>query len=149
MDTCKYLESKGFEVTYLPVNPDGLISLDKLKESFRDDTILVSVMHVNNETGVIQSIKEISEITHEKGALFMSDCTQSVGKIPVNVDDLGIDLLCFSGHKIYGPKGVGVLFQRQRKRRVKIPALLHGGGHERGLRSGTLNVPGKVAIGNA
>lgn len=119
LDTCKYLESKGFEVTYLPVNTDGLISLDKLKESLRDDTILVSVMHVNNETGVIQSIKEISEITHEKGALFMSDCTQSVGKIPVNVDDLGIDLLCFSGHKIYGSKGVGVLFQRQRKRRLK------------------------------
>lgn len=149
LDTCQYLETKGFEVTYLPVRNDGLLDLEVVKQSIRTDTILVSVMHVNNETGVIQSIQEISELAHEKGAIFMSDCTQSVGKIPVNVDDLGIDLLCFSAHKIYGPKGVGVFFIRQRKNRIKIPSLLHGGGHERGMRSGTLNVPGIVGLGKA
>jgi cysteine desulfurase len=149
LDTCRYLETKGFEVTYLPVENDGLLDLEVVKSAIRIDTILVSVMHVNNETGVIQPIQEISELAHQKGAIFMSDCTQSVGKIPVNVDDLGIDLLCFSAHKIYGPKGVGALFIRQRKNRIKIPALLHGGGHERGMRSGTLNVPGIVGIGKA
>lgn len=149
LDTCRYLETKGFEVTYLPVQNDGLLDLNVVKQAIRTDTILVSVMHVNNETGVIQAIQEISELAHEKEALFMSDCTQSVGKIPVNVDELGIDLLCFSAHKIYGPKGVGALFIRQRKNRIKIPALLHGGGHERGMRSGTLNVPGIVGLGKA
>lgn len=149
LDTCRYLETKGFEVTYLPVQTDGLLNLEVVKNAIREDTILVSVMHVNNETGVIQPIQEISELAHEKDALFMSDCTQSVGKIPVNVDELGIDLLCFSAHKIYGPKGVGALFIRQRKNRIKIPALLHGGGHERGMRSGTLNVPGIVGLGKA
>ncbi|WP_111672690.1 cysteine desulfurase family protein [Algoriphagus litoralis] len=149
LDTCRYLETKGFEVTYLPVQADGLLELEVVKNAIRADTILVSVMHVNNETGVIQPIQEISDFAHEKGALFMSDCTQSVGKIPVNVDEMGIDLLCFSAHKIYGPKGVGALFIRQRKNRIKIPALLHGGGHERGMRSGTLNVPGIVGLGKA
>lgn len=149
LDTCRYLETKGFEVTYLPVHTDGLLDLEVVKEALRQDTILVSVMHVNNETGVIQPIQEISELAHEKGSLFMSDCTQSVGKIPVNVDELCIDLMCFSAHKIYGPKGVGALFIRQRKNRIKIPALLHGGGHERGMRSGTLNVPGIVGLGKA
>lgn len=149
LDTCRYLETKGFEVTYLPVQTDGLLNLEVVKNAIREDTILVSVMHVNNETGVIQPIQEISELAREKGALFMSDCTQSVGKIPVNVDELGIDLLCFSAHKIYGPKGAGALFIRQRKNRIKIPALLHGGGHERGMRSGTLNVPGIVGLGKA
>lgn len=149
LDTCRYLETKGFEVTYLPVQNDGLLDLEVVKEAIRKDTILVSVMHVNNETGVIQPIQEISEFAHANGSLFMSDCTQSVGKIPVNVDELGIDLLCFSAHKIYGPKGVGALFIRQRKNRIKIPALLHGGGHERGMRSGTLNVPGIVGLGKA
>lgn len=149
LDTCKYLETKGFEVTYLPVQSDGLLDLEFVKKAIRPDTILVSVMHVNNETGVIQPIQEISELAHENGSLFMSDCTQSVGKIPVNVDELGIDLLCCSAHKIYGPKGVGALFIRQRKNRIKIPALLHGGGHERGMRSGTLNVPGIVGLGKA
>ncbi|MDO8968492.1 cysteine desulfurase family protein [Algoriphagus sp.] len=149
LDTCRYLETKGFEVTYLPVQNDGLLDFNVVKQAIRSDTILVSVMHVNNETGVIQPIQEISEFAHGKGALFMSDCTQSVGKIPVNVDELGIDLLCFSAHKIYGPKGVGALFIRQRKNRIKIPALLHGGGHERGMRSGTLNVPGIVGLGKA
>jgi cysteine desulfurase len=149
IDTCQYLETKGFEVTYLPVQNDGLLDLEVVKDVIRTDTILVSVMHVNNETGVIQPIQEISELAHQKGAIFMTDCTQSVGKIPVNVDELGIDLICFSAHKIYGPKGVGALFIRQRKNRIKIPALLHGGGHERGMRSGTLNVPGIVGLGKA
>lgn len=149
LDTCRYLETKGYEVTYLPVQSDGLLDLEIVKAAIRQDTILVSAMHVNNETGVIQPIKEIGEIAHAQGAIFMSDCTQSVGKISVNVDELGIDLLCFSGHKIYAPKGIGALFIRQRKTRIKIPALLHGGGHERGMRSGTLNVPGIVALGKA
>lgn len=149
LDTCKYLETKGFEVTYLPVQKDGLIDLDFFKSQLRTDTILVSVMMANNETGVIQPIKEIAELTHEVEAIFMTDATQAVGKIEVNVDKLGIDLLCFSGHKIYAPKGVGVLYVRQRGNRVKIPALVHGGGHERGLRSGTLNVPGIVALGKS
>jgi cysteine desulfurase len=149
LDTCRYLETKGLAVTYLSVQKDGLIDLEVFKAALRPDTILVSVMHVNNETGVIQDIKTISELSHQNGSLFMSDATQSVGKIPVDVEELGIDLLCFSGHKIYGPKGVGALFIRQRGNRVKIPAILHGGGHERGMRSGTLNVPGIVAIGKA
>lgn len=149
LDTCQYLETKGFEVTYLSVKPDGLIDLDVLKTVMRDDTILVSVMLANNETGVIQPIKEVAELSHDVGALFMSDATQAVGKIAVNVDELGIDLLCLSGHKLYAPKGVGALYVRQRMNRVKIPALLHGGGHEKGLRSGTLNVPGIVALGEA
>lgn len=149
LDTCQYLETKGFEVTYLSVKPDGLLDLDELKTVLRDDTILVSVMLANNETGVIQPIKAIAELAHGVGALFMSDATQAVGKIAVNVDELGIDLLCLSGHKLYAPKGVGALYVRQRMNRVKIPALLHGGGHEKGLRSGTLNVPGIVALGEA
>lgn len=149
VDTCEYLETKGYKVTYLSVKTDGLIDLNELTSVLRDDTILVSVMLANNETGVIQPIKEISELAHNIGALFMSDTTQAIGKIPINVDELGIDLLCISGHKFYAPKGVGALFIRQRENRVKIPALLHGGGHERGLRSGTLNVPGIVALGAA
>jgi cysteine desulfurase len=149
LDTCKYLESKGFEVTYLPVLPDGLIDLAVLKNELREDTILVSVMLANNETGVIQPIKEIAELAHASGALFMTDATQAAGKIPISVDALGIDFLCLSGHKMYAPKGVGALYIRQRMNRVKIPALLHGGGHERGMRSGTLNVPGIVALGAA
>jgi cysteine desulfurase len=149
LDTCGYLESKDYEVTYLPVQPDGLLDLNELKSAIRKDTILVSVMYANNETGVVQPIKEIAAITHAAGALFMTDGTQAVGKIPLNVDELGIDLMCFSGHKIYAPKGVGALFVRQRGNRLRIPALLHGGGHERGLRSGTLNVPGIVALGEA
>lgn len=149
LDTCKYLETKGFEVTYLSVKSDGLIDLNELKSVLHEDTILVTVMLANNETGVIQPIKEIAELSHGIGAMFMSDATQAVGKIAVNVDELGIDLLCLSGHKLYAPKGVGALYVRQRMNRVKIPALLHGGGHEKGLRSGTLNVPGIVALGEA
>lgn len=147
--TCKYLEQKGFEVAYLGVDPEGLINIDELKSTLRTDTILVSVMHVNNETGIIQPITEIAEITHSVGAFFMTDATQSAGKIPVSVDPMGIDLLCLSGHKMYAPKGVGALFFSQRLNKVKLPALLHGGGHERGIRSGTLNVPGIVGLGAA
>lgn len=150
LDVCRHLEKKGYTVTYLPVKPDGLIDLAVLKNAIQPDTILVSVMFVNNETGVIQPIKEIAEIAHSLGALFMTDATQAVGKIPIDVDDLGIDLLCMSGHKFYAPKGIGALYFLQKgQRRVKLPALLHGGGHERGLRSGTLNVPGIVALGKA
>lgn len=150
LDVCAYLERRGFDVTYLPVQPDGLLDLDVVKAAIRSDTILVSVMLVNNETGVIQPIEQIAEIAHEAGALFMTDATQAVGKLPINVDNLNIDLLAFSGHKFYGPKGVGGLFVRQRRpNKVKLEAILHGGGHERGLRSGTLNVPGIVGIGKA
>ncbi len=149
LDTCQHLEKSGYEVTYLAVKTDGLIDLGELKEKLNEDTILVTVMLANNETGVIQPIKEIAELTHNVGALFMSDATQAIGKIDVSVDELGIDLLCLSGHKLYAPKGVGALYVRQRLNRVKIPALIHGGGHEKGLRSGTLNVPGIVALGTA
>lgn len=149
LDTCKYLETKGAEVTCLPVQPDGLIDLEVLKAALRSDTILVAVMYANNETGVLQPIKEIAAMAHEAGALFMTDATQAVGKTPIDVQELDMDLLCMSGHKFYAPKGVGALYVRQRGRRIKLPALLHGGGHERGLRSGTLNVPGIVALGKA
>lgn len=155
LDVCLYLEKRGYEVTYLPVRPAGsvgagLIDLNDLKAALRPDTILVSVMWVNNETGVIQPIEEIAQLTHEAGALFMTDATQAVGKLPIDVDNLHIDLLTFSAHKFYGPKGIGGLFVRQRRpHKIKLEALLHGGGHERGLRSGTLNVPGIVGMGKA
>lgn len=146
LDTCKDLESRGFEITYLPVQSNGLIDLDELQKAIRTDTILVSVMYVNNETGVIQPIKEIAKLAHEKGALFMSDATQAVGKIEIDVNDLGIDLLCFSGHKMYAPKGIGALYVRNK---TKLAPQMHGGGHEQGLRSGTLNVPGIIALAKA
>lgn len=146
LDTCKYLETKGYEITYLPVQKNGLINLNELNKSLRSDTILVSVMYVNNETGVIQPIKEISALTHEIGALFMADATQAVGKIEIDVDDFGIDILCLSGHKMYAPKGIGALYV---KKGIRLPAYTHGGGHENGIRSGTLNVPSIVALGKA
>jgi cysteine desulfurase len=146
LDTCKDLERKGFEISYIPVQKNGLIDLSKLEQSIRTDTILVSVMYVNNETGVIQPIKEISSIAHEKGALFMTDATQAAGKIEIDVNDLGVDLLCFSGHKMYAPKGIGALYVRNK---VKLTPQIHGGGHEQGLRSGTLNVPGIIALAKA
>lgn len=146
IDTCKDLERKGFEVAYLAVQPNGLIDLSELQQTIRPDTVLISVMYVNNETGVIQPIKEIAKLVHEKGALFMTDATQAVGKIEIDVDDLGIDLLCFSGHKMYAPKGIGVLYVRNK---TKLSPLIHGGGHEQGLRSGTLNVPGIIALAKA
>jgi len=149
LDTCKDCERKGFEVTYLPVKKNGLIDVSELKQAIRPDTILVSVMYVNNETGVIQPIKEIASITHENGALFITDATQAIGKIEVDVEDLGIDLMCFSGHKMYAPKGIGALYIGQRDYRVKLTPQIHGGGHEQGLRSGTLNVPGIIALGKA
>jgi cysteine desulfurase len=149
LDTCKDLERKGFEITYLKVQSNGLIDLNELKNAFRADTILVSVMYVNNETGVIQPIKEIASLTHELGAIFMSDATQATGKVKIDVDGLGVDLLCFSGHKMYAPKGIGALFVRSRGNKVKLTPQIHGGGHEQGLRSGTLNVPGIIALAKA
>jgi cysteine desulfurase len=146
LDTCKDLERRGFEITYLPVQTNGLLDLDELQKAIRTDTILVSVMYVNNETGVILPIKEIAKLAHEKGALFMTDATQVVGKIELDVDDLSIDLLCFSGHKMYAPKGIGALYLRNK---TKLSPQIHGGGHEQGLRSGTLNVPGIIALAKA
>lgn len=149
LDTCKNLERKGFEVTYLPVQDNGLIDLSELQQAIRPDTILVSVMYVNNETGVIQPIKEIAAIAHENEILFMSDATQAAGKIKIDVDDLDVDLLCFSGHKMYAPKGIGALYIRNRSNKVKLTPQIHGGGHEQGIRSGTLNVPGIIALAKA
>jgi len=146
LDTCKDLERKGFEVTYLTVQSNGLIDLAELEKAIRPDTVLVSVMHVNNETGVIQPIKEIVKLAHEKRALLMTDATQAVGKIEIDVNDLGIDLLCFSGHKMYAPKGIGALYVSNKP---KLSPQIHGGGHEQGLRSGTLNVPGIIALAKA
>lgn len=149
LDTCQYLENQGFEVTYLPVNADGLLNLELLEKSIRTDTILVSVMFVNNEIGIIQPIKQIVKLAHAKGAFFMTDATQAVGKILINVKDLGIDLMAFSGHKFHAPKGVGALYVRDNKKKIRLNAQTHGGGHERGLRSGTLNTFGIVALGKA
>jgi cysteine desulfurase len=150
LDTCDFLQKAGVEITILPVQKNGLIEIDVLKKAIRENTVLVCVMHINNETGVIQPIKEISSITHENNILFMTDATQSFGKIEIDVNELGIDVLCFSGHKFHGPKGVGGLYFRTRRPfKVKINPQLHGGGHEGGIRSGTLNVPGIVGIGAA
>jgi cysteine desulfurase len=149
LDTCKHVEKLGARVTYLPVQEDGLISLEELEAAMTSETILVSIMYGNNEIGVIQPIREIAAIAHKYGALFMTDATQAVGKIPVDVIADGIDLLAFTAHKIYGPKGVGALYVRRKGPRVKVTAQMDGGGHERGMRSGTLNVPGIVGFGKA
>ncbi|WP_263416086.1 IscS subfamily cysteine desulfurase [Terriglobus albidus] len=149
LDTCKKLEKQGYRVTYLPVKADGLIDIEDLKRAIDDKTILVSIMYANNEIGVIQPIEEIGKLCHEKGVLFHSDGVQAVGKIPVNVIKDNIDVLSLSGHKIYGPKGVGALYVRRRNPRVQISEQINGGGHERGMRSGTLNVPGIVGLGKA
>ncbi len=150
LDTCMYLESVGFTITYLPVNKNGVINLDVFNAAFNPETILVSVMLANNETGVLQPIKEIAEISHAKGAAFMCDVTQALGKIEIDVEELQIDLMPFSGHKFYGPKGVGGLYVKDlKKRKTYLEPLQHGGGHENGLRSGTLNVPGIVGMGAA
>ncbi len=149
LDACKRLEKQGCKVTYLPVKPDGLVDLDMLREAITDKTILVSIMYANNEIGVIQPMKEIGSICKERGVLFHTDATQAVGKIPVNVIADNIDLLSFTGHKIYGPKGCGVLYVRRKAPRVQLTAQMDGGGHERGMRSGTLNVPGIVGLGEA
>ena len=149
LDTCKRLEKEGTRITYLPVQQNGLIDLDQLRDAITDKTILISIMYANNEIGVIQPMKEISKIAKEKGILFHTDAVQAVGKIPVNVIEDGIDLLSLTAHKIYGPKGVGALYVRRRNPRVQLTAQIDGGGHERGMRSGTLNVPGIVGLGAA
>ena len=149
IDTCKKLEKQGARVTYLPVQKDGRISLDDLREAITDKTILITIMTANNEIGVLQPIAEIGAIAKEKGILFHTDAVQAVGKIPVNVNELKVDLLSLSGHKMYGPKGVGALFVRRRNPRVLLSEQISGGGHERGMRSGTLNVPGIVGLGKA
>ena len=149
LDSCKKLEKMGAEITYLDVKEDGLVDLQELENAIKDTTILVSIMYANNETGVIQPMKEIGEICQSKGVLFMSDATQAVGKIPVKPKELGIHLMAFTAHKMYGPKGVGVLFVNRKNPRVKVTAQIDGGGHERGMRSGTLNVPGIVGMGKA
>ena len=149
LDTCKKLERQGYEVTYLPVETDGLVSLEKLQAAITDKTILVTIMFANNEIGVIQPVEAIGKLCHEKGILFHTDAVQAVGKIPVHVQEMNIDVLSMTAHKIYGPKGVGALYVRRRNPRVQITEQINGGGHERGMRSGTLNVPGIVGLGAA
>ncbi len=149
LDTCKRLEKQGAEVTYLDVKPDGLIDLAELEAAIKPNTIMVSVMWANNETGVIQPMKEIGEICAKHGVLFFSDATQAVGKIKTHPKELGIHLMAFTAHKMYGPKGVGALYVSRKSPRVKVTAQMDGGGHERGMRSGTLNVPGIVGFGKA
>jgi cysteine desulfurase len=149
LDTCKRLEKYGYEVTYLPVEKDGRINLDDLRRAITPKTILISIMYANNEIGVVQPIAEIGKIAKEKGVFFNVDGVQAVGKIPVDVQKDGIDLMSISAHKIYGPKGVGALYVRRKNPRVQLAAIIDGGGHERGMRSGTLNVPGIVGLGKA
>jgi cysteine desulfurase len=149
LDTCKRLEKEGYEVTYLPVEKDGRINLDDLRRAITPKTILISIMYANNEIGVIQPIAEIGKIAKEKGIFFHVDGVQAIGKVPVDVQKDGIDLLSISAHKLYGPKGVGALYVRRKNPRVQLTALIDGGGHERGMRSGTLNVPGIVGLGKA
>ncbi|HXF26370.1 MAG TPA: IscS subfamily cysteine desulfurase [Bryobacteraceae bacterium] len=149
LDTCKHLEKNGCRVTYLPVQQNGLIDLDQLRDAITDKTVLISVMYANNEIGVIQPISEIGKIAKEKGVLFHTDGVQAVGKVPVNVIKDNIDLMSMSAHKLYGPKGVGALYVRRKSPRVQITAQMDGGGHERGMRSGTLNVPGIAGLGEA
>lgn len=149
LDTCAYLEKQGAEITYLPVMNDGLIDKVVFENAFTGKTILVAVMYANNETGIIQPIKELAEYTKSKGAIFFTDATQAIGKIPVDVLHDNIDLMAFSAHKIYGPKGVGALYVRRKNPRVRLAPQIHGGGHQKGFRSGTLNVPGIVGFGKA
>ncbi len=149
LDTCKHVEKAGGQVTYLHVQPDGLIDLKELEAAITPKTILIAIMYANNEIGVIQHVEEISRIARKHGVLFFTDATQAVGKIPVDVIKDGIDLMAFSGHKMYGPKGVGALYVRRNNPRVKVTSQMDGGGHERGMRSGTLNVPGIVGFGKA
>jgi cysteine desulfurase len=149
LDTCKHIEKEGGEVTYLKVKDNGLIDLAELEAAIRPTTILIAIMYANNEIGTIMPMKEISAIAKKKGILVFSDATQAVGKVPVDVNKDGIDLMAFSAHKMYGPKGVGALYVRRKNPRVKVTAQIDGGGHERGMRSGTLNVPGIVGFGKA
>ena len=149
LDTCKHIEKTGGEVTYLEVNAEGLINLEELEAAIKPSTILIAIMYANNEIGTIQPVREISKIAKKRGVLFFTDGTQAVGKIPVDVNKDGIDLMAFSGHKMYGPKGIGALYVRRKNPRVKVTAQMDGGGHERGMRSGTLNVAGIVGFGKA
>ena len=149
LDSCKHLEKEGYRVTYLPVGKDGLIDLDDLKRALDDKTILVSIMFANNEIGVLQPIAEIGKLCRERGVLFHTDAVQAIGKVPVNVEQQNIDLASITAHKLYGPKGVGALYVRRKNPPVELTAMIDGGGHERGMRSGTLNVPGIVGLGKA
>jgi len=149
LDTCKHIEKKGAEITYLGVNADGLINLTELEAAIKPKTVLIAIMYANNETGIIQPIKEIGALAKKHGILFFTDATQAVGKIHVDVNKDGIDMLALSAHKFYGPKGTGAIYLRRKNPRVKLAAQLDGGGHERGVRSGTLNVPGIVGLGKA
>lgn len=149
LDTARHLEQEGFKVTYLPVQQNGLVDLGELRKVVTDKTAIVSVMAVNNEIGVIQPLKEIGAICREKGAFFHTDAAQGFGKIPLNVDEMNIDLMSISGHKIYGPKGIGALYVRRKNPRVRLQAMIDGGGQERGMRSGTLPTPLVVGIGKA
>ena len=149
LDTCKRLEKYGYRVTYMPVQKDGLIDLDELKRAMDNKTILVSIMAANNEIGVVQPVTEIGKLCRERGIIFHTDATQAIGKIPVDVNKQFIDVMSISAHKMYGPKGVGALYVRRKNPRVQISAIIDGGGHERGMRSGTLNVAGIVGLGKA
>jgi cysteine desulfurase len=149
LDSCKVLEKRGFRVTYLPVGCGGFVDLQRLSDALTDKTILISIMAANNEIGTIQPVQEIGRLARDKGIPFHTDATQAVGKIPINVETMGIDLLSLTAHKMYGPKGIGALYVRSTQPRVKITPLIDGGGHERGMRSGTLNVAGIVALGKA
>lgn len=149
LDTCKRLEKYGYRVTYLPVGRDGLIDLDDLKRAIDDKTILITIMYANNEIGVLQSVEEIGKLARERGVLFHSDATQAIGKVPVDVNKQNIDIMSLSAHKMYGPKGVGALYVRRKNPRVQLSPVIDGGGHERGMRSGTLNVAGIVGFGKA
>ncbi len=149
IDTCKHLEKDGFEVTYLPVNRDGLIDLDQLRAAITDRTVLISIMAANNEVGVLQPVAEIGRLARERGVLFHTDAVQAAGKVPFDVNAMNADLVSLSAHKMYGPKGVGALYVRRRNPRVLLTPIIDGGGHERGMRSGTLNVPGIVGFGKA
>ena len=149
LDTCKRLEKYGFKVTYLPVNGEGLIDLDDLRRSITPKTILISIMYANNEIGVLQPIEEIGKIAKEHGVLFHTDATQAVGKIPFDVQKFNVDIASLSAHKMYGPKGIGALYVRRRNPRVQLAPIIDGGGHERGMRSGTLAVPGIIGFGKA
>jgi cysteine desulfurase len=149
LDSCKVLEKRGLRVSYLPVDGEGLVACERLQEALTAKTILISIMAGNNEIGTLQPIKEIGRIAKEKGILFHTDATQAVGKIPIDVEEIGADLLSLSAHKMYGPKGVGALYVRAKKPPIKLNPIIDGGGHERGMRSGTLNVPGIVGLGMA